>query len=141
MTEHSPVSEKLNWLLDGLLERVPETLHAIVLSQDGLLLARSHELSKDDADHMSALASGLHSLSRGAARRFDGGKVRQTIIEMENVLLLITAGGDGSRLALLASENVDAGLAAYEMAKVVQQVGAHLSAAPRVEVAPSDLSR
>ncbi|OEV10676.1 putative regulator of Ras-like GTPase activity (Roadblock/LC7/MglB family) [Streptomyces sp. Amel2xB2] len=141
MTEQSPVYEKLNWLLDGLLDRVPDTLHVIVLSQDGLLLARSRDVSKDDADHMSALASGLHSLSMGAARRFHGGRVRQTVIEMENVLLLITAGGDGSRLALLANENVDAGMAAYEMAKVVQQVGAHLSAAPRLEVAAGDQSR
>lgn len=141
MTEQSPVYEKLNWLLDGLLDRVSETLHVIVLSQDGLLLARSRDVGKDDADHLSALASGLHSLSMGAARRFQGGKVRQTVIEMENVLLLITAGGDGSRLALLASDKVDAGMAAYEMAKVVQQVGAHLSAAPRLEVAAGDQSR
>lgn len=141
MTEQSPVYEKLNWLLDGMLERIPETLHAIVLSQDGLLLARSQDVNKDDADHMSALSSGLHSLSQGAARRFNGGKVRQTIIEMENVLLLITAGGDGSRLALLATERVDAGMAAYEMAKVVQQVGMHLGAAPRTEVAAGEQSR
>ena len=124
-----------------MLERIPETLHAIVLSQDGLLLARSQDVNKDDADHMSALSSGLHSLSQGAARRFNGGKVRQTIIEMENVLLLITAGGDGSRLALLATERVDAGMAAYEMAKVVQQVGMHLGAAPRTEVAAGEQSR
>lgn len=141
MNEQSPVYEKLNWLLDGLLDRVPETLHVIVLSQDGLLLARSRDVSKDDADHMSALASGLHSLSQGAARRFHGGRVRQTVIEMENVLLLITAGGDGSRLALLATEKVDAGMAAYEMAKVVQQVGTHLAAAPRLEVAAGDQPR
>lgn len=141
MTEQSPVYEKLNWLLDGMLERIPETLHAIVLSQDGLLLARSKDVNKDDADHMSALSSGLHSLSQGAARRFNGGKVRQTIIEMENVLLLITAGGDGSRLALLATERVDAGMAAYEMAKVVQQVGMHLGAAPRTEVAAGEQTR
>jgi predicted regulator of Ras-like GTPase activity (Roadblock/LC7/MglB family) len=141
LTEQSPVYEKLNWLLDGMLERIPETLHAIVLSQDGLLLARSKDVNKDDADHMSALSSGLHSLSQGAARRFNGGKVRQTIIEMENVLLLITAGGDGSRLALLATERVDAGMAAYEMAKVVQQVGMHLGAAPRTEVAAGEQTR
>jgi len=141
MTQQSPVHDKLNWLLDGLLERVPETLHAIALSQDGLLLARSEKVSKDDADHLSALAAGLHSLSQGAAHRFHGGQVRQTVIEMENILLLITAGGDGSRLAVLASENVDAGMAAYEMAKVVQQVGAHLSAAPRFEAASGDHSR
>lgn len=141
MNEQSSVNEELNWLLDGLLKRVPETEHAIVLSQDGLLLARSEKLSKDDADHVSALAAGLHSLSQGAARRFHGGKVRQTVIEMDNILLLITAGGDGSRLALLASDQVDAGMAAYEMAKVVQQVGTHLGAAPRGEAVASDHSQ
>lgn len=125
----------LNWLLNNLVAGVPEVRHAIVLSQDGLSLAWSEGIDRDDAEHLSAVASGLQSLSHGAARHFKGGHVRQTVIEMDNAFLFVTNAGQGARLAVLASDQVDAGIAAYEMAMIVQKVGDYLSAAPRTEVA------
>jgi predicted regulator of Ras-like GTPase activity (Roadblock/LC7/MglB family) len=133
MTDRTQASAHLNWLLDNLVAGVPETHHAIVLSQDGLPLARSAGLNQDDAEHLSAVASGLQSLSRGAARRFHGGHVRQTVIEMDNAFLFVTNAGQRAQLAVLASDKVDAGMAAYEMTRIVQQVGDYLSAAPRTE--------
>ncbi|MBK3590175.1 roadblock/LC7 domain-containing protein, partial [Streptomyces sp. MBT57] len=44
--------EKLNWLLEGLLDRTPGTRHALVLSRDGLKLCRTPELSVDQADQL-----------------------------------------------------------------------------------------
>ena len=40
--------------------------------------------------------------------------------------------GSGACLALLASVNADLGMVAYEMNVIVQQVGASMSASPRV---------
>lgn len=131
MIDQTQAGSHLNWLLDNLVAGVPETHHAIVLSQDGLPLARSASLSQDDAEHLSAIASGLQSLSRGAAHRFHGGPVRQTVIEMDNAFLFVTNAGQRAQLAVIASDQVDAGTAAYEMTRVVQQVGDYLSAAPR----------
>lgn len=133
MTDQTQASSHLNWLLDNLVSGVPETHHAIVLSQDGLPLARSSGLGQDDAEHLSAVASGLQSLSRGAALRFHGGQVRQTVIEMDNAFLFVTNAGQRAQLAVLASDKVDAGMAAYEMTRIVQQVGEYLSAAPRTD--------
>lgn len=133
MTHPIEAAGDLDWLLNKLVEGVPEVRHAIVLSQDGLSLARSKGIERDDAEHLSAVASGLQSLSHGAARRFQGGQVRQTVIEMENAFLFVTNAGQGARLAVLASDQVDAGIAAYEMAMIVQKVGDYLSAAPRTE--------
>jgi predicted regulator of Ras-like GTPase activity (Roadblock/LC7/MglB family) len=141
MTDRTQTDSRLDWLLDKLVTGVPETHHAIVLSQDGLLLARSKDFSRDDAEHLSAVASGLQSLSRGAAHRFEGGSVRQTVIEMENAFLFVTNAGQGARLAMLASADVDAGTAAYEMTRIVQQVGAYLSAAPRTGIPAAGQSR
>jgi predicted regulator of Ras-like GTPase activity (Roadblock/LC7/MglB family) len=131
MIDQTQAGSHLNWLLDNLVAGVPETHHAIVLSQDGLPLARSAKLSQDDAEHLSAIASGLQSLSRGVAHRFHGGPVRQTVIEMDNAFLFVTNAGQRAQLAVIASDQVDAGAAAYEMTRVVQQVGDYLSAAPR----------
>ena len=121
----------LDWLLDDLLGRLPGADRAIVLSADGLLIGRSSSLLRDDADHLSAVASGLQSLARGAGRHFDGGTVRQTIIEMDRAFLIVTAAGAGSCLAVLAEADADLGLLAYEMNMTVKRVGAYVSPKPR----------
>lgn len=133
MTQQTEASSGLNWLLDSLVSRVPETRHAIVLSEDGLPVGKSNSLDRDHAEHLSAVASGLQSLASGAARRFQGGPVRQTVIEMEKAFLFVTNAGQGARLAVLASDEVDAGMVVYEMNMLVKQVGRYLSAAPRTD--------
>ena len=44
----------LGWLLDDLVARVPTARQAVVLSVDGLLMAASQGLTREDAEHMSA---------------------------------------------------------------------------------------
>ncbi|MEU9040411.1 MULTISPECIES: roadblock/LC7 domain-containing protein [unclassified Kitasatospora] len=131
MTQHTEPQRDLNWLLDQLVARVPETQHAIVLSEDGLLVGMDQGLDRADAEHLSAVASGLQSLARGAGHRFNGGRVRQTVVEMDQLFLFVTTAGQGARLAVLTSEQVDAGLMAYEINMLVKQVGQYLTAAPR----------
>jgi predicted regulator of Ras-like GTPase activity (Roadblock/LC7/MglB family) len=46
---------------------------------------------------------------------------------MESEFLFVTAAGEGSCLAVLASSSADVGLVAYEMAILVKRVGEHLS--------------
>jgi predicted regulator of Ras-like GTPase activity (Roadblock/LC7/MglB family) len=130
-TVHS--GDPLDWLLDALVDRIPEIRCAIVLSGDGLLIGKSQDLLRDDAEHLSAVASGVHSLARGASHRFQGGQVQQSVIQMEKAFLFVTAAGKGARLAAIASQEVDVGILAYEMATLVKQVGQYLTAAPRVQ--------
>src|SRR5437763_8336872 len=117
----------LTWLVDDLAGRVDQARHAVVLSADGLLMAASRDLSREDAEHLSAVAAGFQSLARGAGRRFGGGSVRQTIVEMESAFLFVTAAGSGACLALLAADDADVGLVAYEMAMIVTRVGEYLT--------------
>jgi predicted regulator of Ras-like GTPase activity (Roadblock/LC7/MglB family) len=130
MTEVSGAGE-LSWLLQNLGTRVNHVRQAVVLSADGLTMGTSPGLTADDADHLSALAAGVQSLARGASRRFRGGSVRQTVIEMDDALLFVTAAGEGACLAVLAGGDVDAGLVAYEMTVLVKRVGQHLAVNPR----------
>lgn len=132
-----PPDGGLHWLLDDVLRRVPSLSQAIVLSADGLLIGRSATVTRDQAEHLSALASALHSLARGAGHHVGGGTVRQTLVEMDNSYLIVTAAGSGACLAVLAQSDVDLGLLAYELNLLVRRMGAHLSAPSR---AP-DLSR
>ncbi|GLW62419.1 dynein regulation protein LC7 [Actinomadura rubrobrunea] len=128
---HNTATGELNWLVNDFAERVPAVRQAVLLSRDGLAVAASRELAREDAEHLAALAAGVQSLARGAGRHFGGGNVRQTIIEMDNVLLFVTAAGDGSCLAVLADADADAGLIAYEMAVLIKRVGTHLHVDPR----------
>lgn len=121
----------VGWLIDGFTQRVPGVAHAAVVSADGLLMASSSGLPRDRADQLSAVASGLGSLTNGAALCFSAGRVIQTVVEMQGGFLLLMAISDGSWLAVLASPTSDIGLVGYEMTLLVDRVGDHLSPALR----------
>ena len=122
---------ELDWLLDDLVARVVHIRKAVIRSRDGLAIGASAGLSQEDADHLSAAAAGLQSLARGVGRHFGSGLARQIIIEMESEFLFVTAAGEGSCLAVLATASADVGLVAYEMAILVKRVGEHLSVGSR----------
>lgn len=128
-------SGDLSWLLDDLVSRVAQVDKAVILSRDGLVIGASHELTREEAEHLSAVAAGFQSLARGAGNHFGGGAVRQTIVEMENAFLFVTAAGEGSCLAVLSPAHADVGLIAYEMAILVKRVGTHLLVTPRPTLA------
>ncbi|TQN32733.1 putative regulator of Ras-like GTPase activity (Roadblock/LC7/MglB family) [Haloactinospora alba] len=136
-------AKDLNWLLDELVERAAGATYAIVLSADGLLIGRSNELNAEDAEHLSAVASAFQSLARGTGKQFNGGKVLQTVVEMERAYLFVTGAGNGACLAVVADESSDVGLVAYEMNVLVEQVGRFLESAPRKNdsQAPTDQAR
>jgi uncharacterized protein len=121
----------LAWLVDDLISRVDQARHAAVLSADGLLMAASRGLAREDAEHLSAVAAGFQSLARGAGRHFGGGAVRQTIVEMDGAFLFVTAAGRGACLAVLSDVEADMGLIAYEMAMLVARVGQYLTTQSR----------
>ncbi|GIH27482.1 dynein regulation protein LC7 [Acrocarpospora phusangensis] len=131
MTGKVTASGELNWLLDDLISRVGAVRQAVILSTDGLVVGASQGLTREDAEHLSAVAAGFQSLARGAGRHFAGGEVRQTIVEMEAAFLFVTAAGQGTCLAVLAASDADVGHIAYEMAMLVKRVGQHISTNPR----------
>lgn len=118
---------QFGWLVDDFVNRVPGVAHAVVVSADGLLITSSNHLPRDRADQLAAVASGLMSLTQGAARCFEAGQVVQTVVEMERGIVLLMAIGDGSCLAVLAAPNCDIGLVGYEMTLLVDRVGQQLN--------------
>ena len=121
----------LGWLLDDLVTRVAQIDKALILSRDGLAIGASQGFTREDAEHLSAVAAGFQSLARGAGQHFGGGRIRQTIVEMDNIFLFVTSAGEGSCLAVISPATADVGLIAYEMAILVKRVGPHLSVLPR----------
>jgi predicted regulator of Ras-like GTPase activity (Roadblock/LC7/MglB family) len=126
------VPGELYWLLDDFVTSVADVSHALILSNDGLMMASSRGLSKEDADHLSAVASGFQSLAKGTSLQFGGGAVRQTMVEMDSAFLFVTSAGQGSCLSVMTTGAADVGLIAYEMARLVTRVGQHLATGPRM---------
>jgi predicted regulator of Ras-like GTPase activity (Roadblock/LC7/MglB family) len=121
----------LGWLLRGLVEHVPHTRSAVLLSADGLATAY-YGLAPDPADQLSAIASGLFSLARTAAGRFGRGEgVRQVVAELDDTLLFVSSAGYGSVLTVLADREADAGILGYEMSQLVKSVRPFLATPAR----------
>jgi uncharacterized protein len=116
MTSLQGTDRDLNWLITDFADRVPDVAHAIVVSADGLPIAYSREFPPERARQLAAVASGLTSLTQGASRLFEGGEVKQTMVDMDRGLLIAMGVNGGSTLAVLAGDDCD-------MSLLVVQVG------------------
>jgi uncharacterized protein len=132
MTPNGEQSD-LGWVLDDFVLRVADVAHTIVVSADGILLARSSTLPEENADQLGAIASGLTSLSEAASRAFDAGSIRQACVEMEQGYLFTMAMSRNANLAVLATPDCELGLLAYEMSMLVEHVGDRLTPELRAE--------
>lgn len=134
MTTSTDHPGSFGWLITDFSRRVPGVAHAVVVSADGLLLAGSERLPRDRAEQLSAVSSGIVSLTQGAARCFEAGGVNQTVVEMDRGYLFLMAISDGSCLAALAAPNCDVGLVAYEMTLLVERVGQQMTPELRAQL-------
>jgi uncharacterized protein len=121
----------LDWLVTDFTTRVPDAAHAVVVSADGVLLARSEDIPPAFAERFALITCGLASLVQGAARIFEAGAPTQALVEMERGLMLVKVIGDGSSLAVLAAPDCDTDLVSYEMTLLVEAVGEALTPAVR----------
>jgi predicted regulator of Ras-like GTPase activity (Roadblock/LC7/MglB family) len=134
MAQLSEDARNLNWLVGNFVKATPGVSHAMVVSADGLPVAVSERLHRSRADQLAAIASGLASLTHGASRCFEGGPVRQTVVEMDRGFLFVMSISDGSCLAVLASTACNVGVVAYEMTVLVARAGDVLTPRLRAEL-------
>ncbi|MEV0122926.1 roadblock/LC7 domain-containing protein [Streptomyces sp. NPDC050703] len=121
-----------DWMLKELADGVPQTRQIVVLSADGLRIAR-YGGDPDAADRIAAACAGLQSLAAAVATEIphsDGG-MKMVIIEINGGYFYLMAAGAGAYLAVLADETVDAGLIGNRMRDLVVRIGAHLTSPPR----------
>lgn len=127
------MNNDLSWMLDSALE-VPGARHAILVSADGLLMARSNEVERDQAETVAAAMSGMQSLSRTVSGFCDPHpdmRWRQTLIEFDGGWVFLIAAGEGAYLALSATADVDMADISFRMQQLVGQLGKVLTTPPR----------
>lgn len=126
--------DNLNWLLGRLRDTVPGIRQAVVVSSDGLALAKSEGVDRETAERLAAVSSGMIGLAYGSAGRFGAGPVSNVIVEMQNGWLFVTGIRDGSLICCLTERDIDMGGIAFEMSIFVQRVGDSLTAEVREEL-------
>ena len=122
----------MDWMLKELADGVPQIQQIVVLSADGLRIAR-HGGDPDVADRLAAACAGLQSLAAAVATEIPhgDGRMRLVVIEISGGFFYLMAAGAGAYLAVLADETVDAGLVGRTMRDMVVRIGAHLTSPPR----------
>ncbi|MDQ0994031.1 roadblock/LC7 domain-containing protein [Streptomyces sp. V3I7] len=126
------MNDDLSWMLDSALE-IPGALHAVLISADGLLMARTKDFDKDNADRVAAAMSGVQSLSRSIGFFCEDPRQRwrQTLVEFDGGWVFLISAGEGAYLGVSASPDVDMADITFRMQQLVGQLGKALTAAPR----------
>lgn len=118
--DRQPQQRDLDGLVADFAGRVPEVLHAAVLSPDGLPVAGSDGIQPSVyADWVSAVAADLISLADDAARITGCGPVIQALVAMEWGTLVVMAIDDAARLAVLTTAD-DLDMVAYAMTMLAE---------------------
>ncbi|MBN0044870.1 roadblock/LC7 domain-containing protein [Streptomyces actuosus] len=126
------MNDDLSWMLDSALE-IPGALHAVLISADGLLMARTKDFHKDNADRVAAAMSGVQSLSRSLGFFCEDPRQawRQTLVEFDGGWVFLISAGDGAYLGVSASPDVDMQDITFRMQQLVSQLGKALTTPPR----------
>lgn len=122
-------SGSFGWLLNNFVHETTGVDHALAVSADGIKLAASNGLTGAIVDQFAAIASGLSSLTHGAARCFGEPSVDRIMIEMTNSFLVIGTINEGSVLGVVTSKDHDLGLVVYEMTMFADRAGRVLTPA------------
>jgi uncharacterized protein len=125
----STKAQDFNWLLANFVKDTDGVTDAVAVSSDGLLMAMSDGLGRDDADQLAAIVAGMVSLANGVSGRFSFDTLRLIMIEMRRGLLLVSAVSDGSCVGVLAAETSDVGLVGYEIAVLAERASRLLTPA------------
>ncbi|MCP2334709.1 roadblock/LC7 domain-containing protein [Actinomadura rupiterrae] len=133
MSQAAMTADQVRVLLDGLVARAAGGGGgAVLLSSDGLVVASSAGLDREDAEHLAALVAGVQGLARGACRRFSGGEVLQSVIELDSMLVFMVPAGPHAVLAALCPAESDAGAVAYAMAELAEGLAERPPVIPRL---------
>ena len=121
-----------DWMLKELYSGVPGIEMIVVLSADGLRIAR-YGGDPDAADRVAAACAGLQSLASAVAEEIPTveGDMKLVVIEMNGGYFYLMAAGAGAFLAVLSDVRCEPGAMSLHMRDLVVRIGSHLTSPPR----------
>jgi predicted regulator of Ras-like GTPase activity (Roadblock/LC7/MglB family) len=123
----SAEAQNFNWLVDSFVDTAAGVTDAVAVSSDGLLMAMSRSLGRDDAEHVAAIVTGFVSLGQSTSTCFDFAGLSQVIVAMKRGYLFVSSISDGSALGVVATSGCDIGVVGYQTTLLVERAGAVLT--------------
>lgn len=127
-------ARNFNWLLSSFVEETAGVTDAVAVSSDGVLIARSNTLEREEGEQLGAIISGCTSLAQAADRAIKAQGLERVIIAMQLGFLFVSAIADGSCLGVVATRDCDVGSVGYQTTDLVARVGELLTPALREEL-------
>jgi predicted regulator of Ras-like GTPase activity (Roadblock/LC7/MglB family) len=121
--DRSVAAAEFAWMLEKFVHDTVGVSDAIAVSSDGLVLASATTVAAETVERFAAIASGMNSLTRGAADCFGQDDVVQVVVEMTDRFLFIARISEGACLGVVAGRDGDLGSVAYEMTLLVGRAG------------------
>ncbi|MEU4658660.1 roadblock/LC7 domain-containing protein [Streptomyces sp. NPDC023723] len=123
---------KFDWMLRDLYDGVPGIEMIVVLSADGLRIAR-YSGDPDAADRVAAACAGLQSLAGAVAHEIPNsdGRMKLVVIEIDGGYFYLMAAGPNAYLAVLSDVTCEPGRMSNRMQDLVARIGPHLTSPAR----------
>jgi uncharacterized protein len=116
-------SREFSWMLANFVDQTAGVQGAVAVSSDGLLMSMSSSLTREAAEPVAAIISGLTSLGQGASGALGLAGLERIIVAMGGGFLLVASVSDGSCIGVVAKAGCDIGAVGYQMTLLVERAG------------------
>jgi uncharacterized protein len=134
LPDQSAAAVEIAAMLTDFHKSVDSVQQTSLVGEDGLLI---HSVDLDErayADRLAAMISGLRSIAEGGAQVLGKDGVRQVLVEFYAGYLLVARIPGGYDLGVAISQDCDLGAVGYEVALLVERLGAALNADAAAEL-------
>jgi predicted regulator of Ras-like GTPase activity (Roadblock/LC7/MglB family) len=130
MTEANP-QQRLRWLLGDVLMGTPGLRALALVSTDGLPLVAVDEHCP--VEELATLVAGINGLAGGLTTLLELGGLRRTVVTLDEGTLVLMSVDATACLAAYTAADCDLSVAAFQMARLVEQAGHVLTPQVRQE--------
>lgn len=119
-------SEELQSILNGVVSSSSDIIGAVIVDNDGLLLASSLNNSQD-GNRVAAVTAGLISLAGRSSQQLAQGEVNQTLIRAEKGNIVVLRAGTGAAFVALTPSSANLGMLFMECRDAAQAIAKSLN--------------
>ncbi|MGW4412170.1 roadblock/LC7 domain-containing protein [Nonomuraea sp. NPDC004702] len=119
------------WIIQEVVD-TPGVRHVVLSTADGLAKTWCESTSRDQADRLAATTAGLTSLGLQVGREYGQNTcaIDTGLFTFDGGHLFIRIAGEGSRLVVVASPQVDPRVVSQRMQELIQRLGQQTFSTP-----------
>lgn len=120
-----------SWIITEVVE-TPGVRHVVLATADGLAKIWSAHTSREKADRLAAASAGITSVGLEISREYGQGTcaIDGVMITFEGGYLFVRIAGEGSRLLVVATPDIDPRVVSQRMQELIQRLGQQTFSTP-----------